>query len=87
MDQGLDPRTWKRSHLAIWAFVVLAGGAGGMIFGWFVSPFETLAQDTGTATMLSAWLHYPESYWPFIVGGALVAGLAYYAADLLTGAR
>jgi len=37
--------------------------------------------------MFLAWLHYPMAYWPWFVFGALVAGLAFYAADLLTGAR
>jgi len=41
------------------------------------------AQDV----MFLAWLHYPMAYWPWFVFGAVVAGLAFYAADLLTGAR
>jgi len=87
MDSGLNPGTWKRSHLLVWALLVILGGIAGMIFGWLVSPFAALAPQTGATTMLAAWLHYPQAYWPFIIGGALVAGLAYYAADLLTGAR
>jgi hypothetical protein len=37
--------------------------------------------------MIMAWLHYPEAWWPYVGAGALVTGLAYYAGDLLTGAR
>ena len=37
--------------------------------------------------MAFAWLHYPEAYLPYVAASAITAGLAYYAADLLTGAR
>ena len=37
--------------------------------------------------MMAAWLHYPVAYWPYVGAGAVTFGLAYYAADLLTGAR
>ena len=37
--------------------------------------------------MLMIYLHYPASYWPWAAAGALLAGGAYYSADLLTGAR
>jgi len=87
MDPALNPTTWKRSHLRVWALLVIGGGMGGLVFGWFVSPFARLVEGKNTPEMIFAWLHYPQSYWPYIIGGALVAGLAYYAADLLTGAR
>ena len=38
-------------------------------------------------TLFLAWLHYPQSYWPWVAAGAATAGLAYYSADLLTGWR
>ncbi|MES2471579.1 MAG: hypothetical protein V4601_01935 [Pseudomonadota bacterium] len=87
MDPSLNPTTWKRSHLKVWALLVIVGGIGGLIFGWFVSPFARLVQGNSTPEMIVAWLHYPQAYWPYIIAGAVVAGLAYYAADLLTGAR
>lgn len=87
MDRGLNPLTWKRRHLLVWALLILAGGLGGFVFAWFASPFPHLVEGAGTQTMIAAWLHYPQSYWPYIFAGAAVAGLAYYAADLLTGAR
>ncbi len=87
MDPALNPTTWKRSHLLVWALLVVGGGIGGLVFGWFVSPFARLVQGTSTQEMIVTWLHYPQAYWPYIIGGALVTGLAYYAADLLTGAR
>ena len=34
-----------------------------------------------------AWLHFPAGYLPFLIAGAVTGGLAYYSADLLTGAR
>ena len=40
-----------------------------------------------TMTMALAWLRYPGAWWPWSLAGAVTAGLAYYAADLLTGAR
>jgi phytoene dehydrogenase-like protein len=87
MDRGLNPLTWKHQHLLLWALLILAGAFGGLVFGWFVSPFAQLAQGASFPEMLFAWLHYPQAYWPYVGAGALVAGLAYYAADLLTGFR
>jgi hypothetical protein len=82
----LNPIHWKREHLAAWAVTIVAGGATGMIFGWLVSPFSHLwGADTGT--LFLAWLHYPASYCPWVAGGAICGGVAYYSADLLTGAN
>jgi hypothetical protein len=86
VDRALNPLTWKRRHLVTWAFLVLLGGAVGMVFGWVVSPFSRV-QPGDVQVMLVGWLHYPEAYWPYVVAGAVTFGLAYYAADLLTGAR
>jgi len=86
VDPGLNPLTWKRRHLATWAVLVLFGGAVGLVFGWVVSPFSRV-QHGDLQAMLVAWLHYPQAYCPYVAAGAVRAGLAYYAADLLTGAR
>lgn len=85
MDNGLNPATWRHRHLVIWAVLIAAGAVGGMVFGWFVSPFSRMAGDP--AALLIVWLHYPVAWWPYVLAGAVTAGMAYYAADLLTGAR
>ena len=87
MDRGLNSLTWQRRHFLVWALLIMAGGVGGLVFGWFVSPFARLVQGDNTPDMILAWLHYPEAWWPYVGAGALVTGLAYYAGDLLTGAR
>jgi len=69
-----------------WAALVLVGGAIGFVFGWAISPFSYI-QKANRQDMIVAWLHYPEAYWPYVAAGAITFGLAYYAADLLTGAR
>jgi len=69
-----------------WAALVFVGGVVGLVFGWAVSPFSRVQQGN-VQVMIVAWLHYPEAYWPYVTGGAVTFGLAYYAADLLTGAR
>ena len=84
-DRGLNPLTWKRRHLVTWAVLILLGAAGGLLFGWVLSPFSHMAGDK--EEMFFAWLHYPMAAWPYMAAGAVTAGLAYYAADLLTGAR
>ena len=86
MDSGLNPLVWKRRHLVTWAALIFLGGALGLAFAWVVSPFSHVPQGDAPV-MFVAWLHYPLAYWPFLVVGAVTAGLAYYAADLLTGAR
>jgi hypothetical protein len=82
----MNPLTWKWQHLVTWAILILLGGVAGMVFGWFVSPFSH-AQGDDAKMMFFAWLHYPLAYWPYILGGAATTGMAYYSADLLTGAR
>jgi hypothetical protein len=86
VDRGLNPLTWKRRHLVTWAALVLVGGAAGLVFGWVVSPFSHV-QGGGVQAMAFTWLHYPDAYLPYAAAGAITAGLAYYSADLLTGAR
>jgi hypothetical protein len=86
MDNGLNPLHWKGRHLVTWAALTVFGGVGGLVFGWFVSPFSKL-KNVDTATTVLVWLHYPAAYWPYVAAGAVTAGLAYYAEDLLTGAR
>ena len=86
MDRGLNPLTWKRRHLLTWAALIVLGGAVGLVFGWGVSPFSRVPQGDAQI-MMAAWLHYPVAYWPYVAAGAVTFGLAYYAADLLTGAR
>ena len=85
MDRGLNPLTWQRRHLVTWAALCAAGAIGGLAFAWFLSPFSTLGSLD--VTLVRAWLHYPQSYLPYVAAGAITAGMAYYAADLLTGAR
>jgi hypothetical protein len=86
MDRELNPLTWKRRHLVTWAALVVLGGAFGFGFGWVVSPFSHV-QHGDAQLMFVAWLHYPEAYLPYVAAGAVTVGLAYYAADILTGAR
>jgi hypothetical protein len=86
VDRGLNPLTWKRHHLMTWAALVFLGGIVGAVFGWVVSPFSHM-QHSNAQIIVVAWLHHPEAYWPYVAAGAITFGLAYYAADLLTGAR
>ena len=80
----LNPLTWKHAHLIAWAIVTLSGGVLATMLGYLRSPF---GQAPHQEIMFIAWLHYPMAYWPWFVFGAFVSALAFYAADLLTGAR
>jgi hypothetical protein len=83
-DRGLNPLTWKKRHLIACAALMFAGAVAGFLFGWFITP---LSRSQNAETFFVAWLHYPGAYWPYMAAGAITAGLAYYSADLLTGAR
>ena len=87
IDDGQSTRVALEGRVAIyaaWVVVSLSGGLFATLLGYIRSPFgQAPAQDA----MFLAWLHYPMAYWPWFVFGAVVAGLAFYAADLLTGAR
>lgn len=85
MDRGLNPLTWQRRHLVTWAALIVAGAGAGLVFAWFLSPFSRLGGLD--PALILAWLHYPQSYLPYVAASAITAGLAYYAGDLLTGAR
>jgi hypothetical protein len=85
MDRGLNPLTWQRRHLVTWAMLSVAGAAGGLVFAWFRSPFSRIGGLD--PTLILGWLHYPQTYLPYMAAGAITAAMAYYAADLLTGAR
>lgn len=82
----MNPLNWKKEHLITWAALIIAGGAAGVIFGWLESP-SSRGQSDNTGAMLLVYLPYPASYWPWAATGAVLAGLAYYSADLLTDAR
>lgn len=81
----MNPLHWKHSHQIAWGVSIAAGGVIGLIFAWLVSPFSHAGQVDWA--VLIAWLHFPLAYWPFVVAGAVTAGLAYYSADLLTGSN
>jgi hypothetical protein len=80
----LNPLYWKRWHLAAWAGVTLSGAVLGMMLGWLRSPFSHVAPY---GALFFAWLHYPIAYWPWLGLGAVIAGLSFYSANLLTGSR
>ena len=67
------------------AILVGLGAIGGLIFGWFITPFARHAVHP--AGPILAWLQYPEAWWSYVLLGAVTAGMVYYAGDLITGAR
>ena len=71
MDRGLNPLTWQRRHLVAWAALTVAGGLGGLVFAWFVSPFSRLGGLD--PVLILGWLHYPQSYLPYVAAGAITA--------------
>lgn len=85
-DRGLNPLHWKWQHLVTLAILIVIGAVGGLFFGWAASPFSHV-HGADKAISFVTWLQYPAAYWPYVGVGAITAGLAYYSADLLTGAR
>ena len=81
----MNPLHWKKQHQLAWLVTMVAGGLAGLIFGWLVSPFSRVPGDE-MGVLFIAWAHNPVGYWPWVAIGAVTGGLAYYSADLLTGA-
>jgi hypothetical protein len=85
----MNPLAWRRERLVAWLVICLIGAMAGLLFGWFQSPFYRMAQANlsgmwaNSALVVLAWLQNVNLYWPWPAFGALIAGLAYYAAELL----
>jgi hypothetical protein len=65
-----------------WGIFVLLGAVLGVLLGWLWSPFSHL-QGLEIGSIFVAWIQSPGAYWPWLVFGAAIAGLAFYASQLL----
>jgi hypothetical protein len=87
----MNPLTWKKNHIAAWLVFCAAGALCGLAFAWIDSPFHALCKASfsgewaNCAHVLLLWLQYPAAYWPMMIYGALVPGLAYYGFQLARG--
>jgi len=88
----MNPLQWKREHQFAWAVVCLIGAIIGLLYAWFDSPFYLLSKAAAAdpdwagkwtpSRLFLAWISQLRFYWPWPGFGALIAGLAFYAAML-----
>jgi hypothetical protein len=84
----MNPLQWKREHQIAGLVICAIGGVGGVLFAWIESSFHSMAVSNlsgewsdYTGVFLN-WLWFGH-YWPWPLLGAIMAGLAFYAAMLL----
>lgn len=78
----MNPFGWKREHQLAWGIVTLLGAIVGLLLGWMWSPFSH-GQGAQIGGFFVTWLQYPDAYWPWVVFGAVIAILVFYAWRLL----
>jgi hypothetical protein len=84
----MNPLGWKRERFVAWIVLCFVGGMIGLLFAWFGDPFYQIcmagiAREFANCTLVFLeWLPYPSVYWPKVVFGVLVPGIAFYAVQL-----
>jgi hypothetical protein len=85
----VNPIRWKCEHKLAGIIICLIGSIGGLFFAWMQSPFRVLATNSFSGEwsedytgVFLHWVQYAH-YWPWPVLGALTAGLAFYAFQLI----
>ena len=76
----MNPLHWTRQHRLAWAVISVLGAVLGVMLGYIHSPFFSIMQPR---QVLVEWLLRPQSYWLWPSFGFLIAGLTFYAAQLL----
>jgi len=77
----MNPLGWKREHQLAGLLVCVIGGIVGLLFGWLQTPFS---RDQQATAFFLEWISNLHWYWPWPLLGALLAGLTFYVAKLLT---
>lgn len=84
----MNPLGWRREHLAALVAFAISGGLGGLMLGWFQSPFYRISARSISGEwadmprVFMVWLAAPALYWPWPMAGALIVGLLFYAIQL-----
>lgn len=79
----MNPLTWRREHQVAWLAVIALGALAGVFWEWALLPISHTPQFLPPGTVFVAWIQRPNGYWPWAAFGGAIAGLAFYAAQLL----
>jgi hypothetical protein len=85
----MNPLRWKPEHQLAWLLICVIGGAVGLLFSWFQSPFYRISASSmsgewaNPARVFFVWLPNIGLYWPWPLFGAVIPGLAFYVFQLL----
>jgi hypothetical protein len=78
----MNPFRWRPEHQVAGVIACLLGAIAGMFFAWTKSPFQELLLHHDYTDVFLSWLWYGH-YWPWPLLGSVIAGLTFYAAQLL----
>jgi len=85
----MNPFHWRREHQLAWIVFCLIGCTLGLLFAWLQDPFYQLChvslsgQWANCTRVFFEWLPNVALYWPWPALGTILAGLSFYAAQLL----
>jgi hypothetical protein len=85
----MNPMEWKREHRLAGLVICAIGAILGMLFAWSEDSLYQLCHSSLSGEWANCtrafllWFPEVELYWPWPMIGALLAGLAFYAARLL----
>jgi hypothetical protein len=84
----MNPFRWRPEHQVAGVIACLVGAIAGIFFAWMESPFRSMSVHTISGDyadytgVFLTWLWYGH-YWPWPLLGSVIAGLTFYAAQLL----
>ena len=84
----MNPLHWARERQLAGIIIGIIGGIFGLFFAWMQSSFHSMTVSnlsgewSDYTTVFLIWVQHGH-YWPWPLAGAIVAGLGFYAAQLL----
>jgi len=76
----IDPWHWRLEHQLAFGVACALGALVGLFIGFAHAPFGS---EVVSSHYFLVWLQHPDWYWSWPLGGAVIAGLAFYLVRLV----